>query len=129
MSKNNILLRKLPQPKLIKLPNGRQFYARYQRVNRQTLYPTRVRIKRTYVRKIGPGRQRKQPAPKCQPAQTGSGYLDANNLMRGLNLAKRGENTEFGKAVIDDAVSLHLKAYKSIKNRLFGRKKRKQQHR
>ena len=54
MSRNNILLRTLPQPKLVKLPNGRTFYARYQRVNRQALYPTEVRIRRTNVRKIGP---------------------------------------------------------------------------
>ena len=37
--------------------------------------------------------------------------------MRGLNLAKRGANTEFGKTVIDDAVSLIPKAYKSIKKK------------
>ena len=102
---------------LLKLPNGRTFYARYQRVNRQTLYPTKVRIKRTYVRKIGSRRQRKQQASKRKPAQTGSGYADANNL--------RGANTEFGKTIIDDAVSLLPKAYKSIKNRVFGRKKKK----
>ena len=121
MSRNNIFLRKLPQPKLVKLPNGRTFYVRYQRLNRQTLYPTKVRIKRTYVRKIGPRRQRKQRAPKRQ--QTGSGYVNVNNLMRGLNLAKRGANTEFGKTITDGAVSLLSKAYKSIKNRVFGRKK------
>ena len=49
--RNNVLLRKPPQPKLVKLPNGRTFYARYQRVNRQILYPTKVRIKRKTVEK------------------------------------------------------------------------------
>ena len=34
MPRNNILLQKLPQPKLVKLPNGGTFYARCQRVNR-----------------------------------------------------------------------------------------------
>ena len=120
MSRNNILLQKLPESKLVKLPNGRTFYARYQRVNRETLYPTKVRIRRTYVRKVGPRRQRKQRANKRQ--QTGSGYLDANNLMRGVNLTKRGANTELGKTIIDDALSLLPKAYKSIKYRVFGRK-------
>ena len=45
--------------------------------------------------------------------------------MRGLNLAKRGANTEFGKTVIDDAVSLLPRAYNSIKSKVFGRRKKK----
>ena len=57
--RNKILLRRLAQPKQVTLPNGRTFLARYERVNRATLYLTNVRIKRTYTRKIGPRRQRK----------------------------------------------------------------------
>ena len=45
--------------------------------------------------------------------------------MRSLNLAKRGANAELGKIIIDDAVSLLPKAYKSIKNRVFGCKNKK----
>ena len=84
MARNNILLRKLPRSKLVKLPNGQKFYAKYQRVNRDTLYPTKVRIRRTYVRKIGPRRQRKR-----RQAQAGSGYVDSDKLMSGLSLAKK----------------------------------------
>ena len=83
------------------------------------LYPTKVGIRRTYVRKIGPRRQRKR-----RRAQTGSGYVDSGKLIRGLNLAKRGANTEFGKTIIDDAVGLLPKAYKLIK-KVFGCKKKK----
>ena len=118
--RNNVLLRKPPQLKLVKLPNGRTFYAGYQRVNRQILYQTKVRIKRTYVRKTGPKRQKKRRA------QTGSGYLDAI-LMRGINLAERGANTELGKTIIDDAVGLLPKAYNSI-IQVFGCKKNRKQH-
>ena len=57
MSRNNILLQRLPAPKRVKLPNGRVFFAKYQGVGRDIL-PERVRIRRTYVRKIGPRRQR-----------------------------------------------------------------------
>ena len=57
--RNIFLLRKLAQPKRVTLPTGRKFLARYERVNTATLYPTKVRIKRTYTRKIGPRRQRK----------------------------------------------------------------------
>ena len=63
MPRNNILLQKLPQPKLVKLPNGGTFYARCQRVNRGVLYPTKVRIERTYIQKIGP-RKKKKPKKK-----------------------------------------------------------------
>ena len=57
--KDNILLRKLPKPKLVCLPNGRTFYAKYTRVLRNQL-PQNVRVRGTYVRKIGPRRQRKR---------------------------------------------------------------------
>ena len=45
--------------------------------------------------------------------------------MSGLKLAKKGANTDFGKTVINDAISLLPNAYKSIKNKVFGRKKKK----
>ena len=51
--RNNILLRRLAQPMRVTLPNDRTFLARYERVNRASLYPTNVRIKRTCRRKIG----------------------------------------------------------------------------
>ena len=44
----------MAQPRRVTLPNSRTFLARYGRVNRASLYPTNVRIKRTYRRKIGP---------------------------------------------------------------------------
>ena len=107
--RDNILLRKLPQPKLVKLPNGLTFYARYQRVPRH-----KVRVKRTYKRKIGPRRERKQRAPR-RAQQSGSGYVNqyvnAGNLMRGVNLVKRGANNDLGKMIIDDAVGFIPTAY------------------
>ena len=102
--RNNILLRKLPQNfQTTKLPNGRTFYARYQRIPRHVLYPTKVRVERTYQQKIGLRRQRKQNAPRRVP-QAGSGYGTADNAMRGVNLVKRGANTDLGKMIIDDAI-------------------------
>ena len=49
--RNNILLRRLAQPRRVILPNGRTFLARYERVNRASLYRTNVRIKRTYTQR------------------------------------------------------------------------------
>ena len=55
MSRNNILLQRLPVPKWVQLPNGRVFFAKYQRVNRHALELTKVRIARIYVRKLDQG--------------------------------------------------------------------------
>ena len=119
LPRNNVLLRTLLQPKLVRLPNGPRFYTRYQRVGRHTLYPTKVRIQRTYVRKIRLRQQRRRRSG----AQTGSGYLHANTVMRGINLAKPGANSDLGKMVIKDTMDLVPSAYRSIRNRFF-RKKR-----
>ena len=59
MPRNNILLRRLPTTKQVQLPTGRVFYAKYQHVGPNQL-PQDVRVRRTYVRKIGPRRQRKR---------------------------------------------------------------------
>ena len=117
--RNNFLLRRLAQPRRVTLPNGRTFLAQYERVNRASLYPTNVRIKRTYRQKIGPRRQRK-PRKK---QQEGSGYIDSQNIRRGIDLGKRAVNTEVGRMIVDDVVSLIPKCYKALKNKLFRRKK------
>ena len=124
------MLRRLAQPSRVTLPNGRTFLARYERVNRASLYQTNVRTKRTYRRKIGPRRQRK-PRKK---QQEGSGYIDSQNIIRGIDLGKRAANTgidlgkraantEVGRMIVDDVVSLIPKGYKALKNKLFRRKK------
>ena len=126
--RNNILLRRLAHPRQVSLQNGRTFLARYKRVNRARLYLASVRIKRTYRRKIGPRRQRK-PRKK---QQEGSGYIDSQNMMRGIDLGKRAANTgmdlgkraantEVGRMIFDDVVSLIPKGYKALKNKLFRR--------
>ena len=58
MTRNNILLLRLPNPRRVQLPNCRVFFAKYKRVHRHALAPTQVRIARRYVPKITPGRQR-----------------------------------------------------------------------
>ena len=45
MLRDNILLRRLPEP--VQLPNVRVFFAKYQKVDRHALAPTQVRIART----------------------------------------------------------------------------------
>ena len=116
---NNILLRRLAQPRRVTLPNGRIFLARYERVNRASLYPANVRIKRTYMRNIGPRRQRK---PRKKQQQEGSGYIDSQNIISGINLGKRAA-TGVGRMIVDDVVGLIPRGYKALKNKIFRHKK------
>ena len=124
------MLRRLPQPRRVTLPNGETFLPRCERVNSASLYPKNVRIKRTYRQKIGPRRQRKL----SKKQQEGSGYIDSQNIIRGINLGKRAANTgvDLGKRaastevvlmISDDVVSLIPKGYKALKNKLFRCKK------
>ena len=126
MPRDNILLRKLATPKQVRRPNGRTFTARYERVNRGTLAPTNVKIKITYRRSIGPRRQRlryfgprRQRRRRQQPQQ---GTCIETNVIRGLNLGKKAADTELGRMIVDDEVSLTPKAYKKLKKKLFRKK-------
>ena len=58
MPRNNILPQRLATLKGAQLPNSRVFFAKYKRVNNHALAPTRVRINRTYVSKVGRRRER-----------------------------------------------------------------------
>ena len=90
-------------------------------MNRASLQPTNVRIKKTYTQKIGPRRQRK---PRKKQQQEGSGYIDSQNIIRGINLGKRAANTEVGRMIVDDVVGLTPRGYKAPKNKLFTCKKK-----
>ena len=45
--KENYPMRKLDVPKIVTLPNGRTFVARYERIKRSEL-PPNIRMRRTY---------------------------------------------------------------------------------
>lgn len=117
MSRNNILLQRLPAPKRVKLPNGRVFFAKYQGVGRDIL-PERVRIRRTYVRKIGPRRQR----ISCRRQQQVSRGLDQNAISSALDLGSRAATSRLGKIMINDAIDYISTAYKNIKNKIKNKK-------
>ena len=61
--KNNYVLRRLDTPKKVTLPNGRTFYAKYQRVPRSRL-PPNVIMKRWYKTRATPKGRRKRPIRK-----------------------------------------------------------------
>ena len=126
MPRNNILLQRLPAPKRVQLPNGRVFFAKYQRVGRDRL-PERVKIRRTYVRKIGPRRQRiRKIGPRDQHGrrqQVGRGL----DLSTAIDLDKRAAGSRLGKMMINDAIDYILTAYKKIKNKKQKKQKKEKE--
>ena len=122
MPRNNPLMRRLPAPNRVQLPNGRVFFARYQRVNRHALAPTQVRVVRTYVRKIGPRRHRiRRLGPRnwqIRRQQVGAG-LDLSTI---IDLSRKAAGSKLGKMIINDAIDYIPTAYKKIKNKITNKK-------
>ena len=60
--RNNIVMIKRENPKRVELPNGRIFYAKYKRVDRDAL-PPNIRIMRRYKQRAAPkGKRRRRRA-------------------------------------------------------------------
>ena len=64
--RNNIVMIKRQNPKRVDLPNGRTFYAKYKRVDRDAL-PPNIQIRRRYKQRAAPrGRRRRRRAANQQ---------------------------------------------------------------
>ena len=93
MPRTSILLQRLLKPRRVHLPNGGVLFAKYQRVGRHVLNPTCVRINRTYVRKIGPRRQRIRrygPRNKRRRRQQGGADIDVSTA---IDLGRKAAST------------------------------------
>ena len=97
MPRNNILMRRLAALKRMQLPNGRVFYAKYQRVAGNVL-PERVKFKRTYIRKIGLQRQRRRKN------QAGCGMTIQDLISTAIGLGKKVAKSNLGKMTIQDTI-------------------------
>lgn len=97
MPRNNILVRTLAAPKRMQLPNSRVFYAKYQRVAGNAL-PERVKVKRTYIRKIGLQRQQRQKN------QAGRGMTIQDLISKAIELEKKVAKSNLGKMTIQDTI-------------------------
>ena len=104
MPRNNILRQIVPAPKRVQLPNGCVFFAKYQRVGRHVLTPTRVKIARTYNRKIGPRQQRIRrigPRNRRRRRQQACAELDLSTV---IDVGRKAAGTKLGKMMINDAI-------------------------
>ena len=112
MPRNNILFRRLPNPRHVQLPIGRVFFSKYKRVNSHAPAPTQVRISRTYVQKIGPRKQRirrfcpRNKRKRRQQAGAGPGIATV------IDLGKKAAGSKLGKMMINDAIDYIPTAYK-----------------
>ena len=121
MPRNNILLRRLPAPKRVQLPNGCVFFGKYQRVNRNALAPTQVRIARVYVWKIGPRQQRIWrivPTNRRRRQQAGAGL----DLSTAIDLDRKAAGSKLSKMMINDAIRLYSNSLLKIKNNITNKK-------
>ena len=71
--KNNYVMRRLDTPKQVTLPNGRNFYAKYQRVPR-SLFPPNAIMKRRYRARTALKGRKRGPIRKVQ---RGRGFLSS----------------------------------------------------
>ena len=86
--KENYPMRKLDVPKRVTLPNGRTFFARYERIKRQDL-PAEIRMRRTYRQRAAPrGRQQRRRAQQGQGITAFAQKVLKNPLVR--TIAKKG---------------------------------------
>ena len=80
--RNNIAMIKRENPKRVELPNGRVFYAKYKRVDRDAL-PPNIRIMRRYKQRAAPkGKRRRRRA-----GQRGRGFKSF--LKKAANFGKK----------------------------------------
>ena len=105
----------------MQLPNGRVFFAKNQRAGRDRL-PECVRIRRTYLKKIGPRRQRirriglRNQHRKRQ--QDGRGL----ELSTAIDLGRKAAGSRLGKMMINDVIDYIPTAYNKIKNKIKNKK-------
>ena len=91
------------------------FFAKYQRVDRHVLTPTRVRKirpRRQRIKKIGPRNRHRR-------RQQASAGLD---LSTAIDLGRKAAGFKLGKMMINDAIDYILTAYTKIKNKITNKK-------
>ena len=130
--KENYPMRKLDVPKRATLPNGRTFFARYERIKQQDL-PANIQMRRTYKQRAAPRNRRRR-----QPAQQGQGIISTAKKViknptfravakKGLeyapglyhNVAKRIKNKKIQKILNSDLALLGLSQAIKAGNRLL----------
>ena len=113
MVKKHIILRKRRAPVTVRLPNGRSFFSRWERINRKQL-PINIKVSRN--RTIGPRRnvRRKKKQEQNRVARVNQLYPDMlpqigsgigqNLLKAGINLGSKAIGSDIGKKIINKGI-------------------------
>ena len=113
MVKKHIILRKRRAPVTVRLPNGRSFFSRWERINRKQL-PINIKVSRN--RTIGPRRnvRRKKKQEQNRVARVNQLYPDMlpqigsgigqNLLKAGINLGSKAIGLDIGKKIINKGI-------------------------
>ena len=113
MVKKHIILRKRRAPVTVRLPNGRSFISRWERINRKQL-PINIKVSRNGT--IGPRRnvRRKKKQEQNRVARVNQLYPDMlpqigsgigqNLLKAGINLGSKAIGSDIGKKIINKGI-------------------------
>ena len=114
--KNRIVMVKRDTPKLVRLPNGRTFYAQYKRTNRTNL-PANVRLERMYRQRAAPrGQRRQQPRKEGAANQQGQGIGDFFRAAK--KIAKSKIACNIGKKALEYLPDVYENLSQKIKKNL-----------
>ena len=109
MTRDNILLHRRAVPKKVTLPNGRTFYARYERISDRQL-PLNITVKRK--RAIGPRRQRRQKG----------GEMISSLFNTGLKFGSKFLNSAIGQKIAEEGIKQVPNIYNPGVNRVSKQK-------
>ena len=118
--RNRIIMVKRQNPKRVPLPNGRTFYAKYNRTTRAEL-PANAHLQRAYRQRAAPKGRRTRAAV----GQRGRGFKSAfkNVFKKGFNIAKKVAKNKsvrnIARAIINEAPTALEGLTKKVNNKIL----------
>ena len=117
--RNNIVMIKRENPKRVVLPNGRTFYAKYKRVDRDAL-PPNIQIMRRYKQRAAPkGKRRRRRAAQ----QRGRGFKSF--FKKAVNLGKKAFKNKAVRGITKQLVENAPDAFEPLGNKVKNKKLKK----
>ena len=110
--KDRIVTVKTDTPKLVRLPNGRTFYAQYKRAKRANLLAN-VSLERVYRKRAAPRCRRRQPV--SAENQQGQGIGDFFRVAKKIAKSKIARN--IGKKALEYLTDVYENLSGKIKNK------------
>ena len=122
--RNNIAMIKRENPKRVQLPNGRVFYAKYKRVDKDAL-PPNIQIMRRYKQRAAPkGRRRRRPArQRGRGHQRGRGFKSF--LKKAANFGKKAFKNKTVRGITRQIIENAPDAFDMLSKKVNNKKLKK----